>query len=263
MLKFISNKLIVYLVVLLAVITTTNSYLLFPEIVDVLESADQVCETDKYFKGQMVNSYGITKFTGVRVFKVYTVTSQPFAIQESIRFVYCEDGKKQYQKIVIQEEKNKSDIYWKEPFPIKSAEKEPIFKMSRRDGYINHDKTYVLPGSIIGGLFQCFDLNCSSANSRPLLPVYSYTHKKMWTESTRGNSFTNWTIDKYIPLVSTSNDNISSKQLLKQILSNKKRHRTPRRFIREAFGKGHLREDNISVSCFDKWCTSINIDEKY
>jgi len=234
----ILKKMLLSLMILVLLTTVGSSYLLIPEIFEVLESDDQMCETDKYLKGHRLNNFVFTKFTGVRVFKVFTVTSQPFNIEKSVQLVYCEDGKKVYQKRIIQEDKKSNDIYWKESFPIQSGDKMSFFKLSRRDGYINHDKTYVLPGSVIGGLFQCYDSNCTTISSRPLLPVYSYTHKKMWTETIRGHSLTNWTIHKYIPLVSTSNDNINSKQQLKYFLSDKKRHRAPKKYVQDLFEKG-------------------------
>ncbi|KAG0661029.1 hypothetical protein C6P45_001437 [Maudiozyma exigua] len=179
------------------------------------------------------------------------MTFYPMAFEESIRFIYCDGGKNLQEKIIIQEDQT-SDAYWNETFELTFVDPSTKLKFSRRQGFVNHDKSYVVPGSIIGGLFHCFDDSCNSENSEPMLPVYSYMHESMWTQTTRGNSLYNWTLEKYIPLMSTTNDYFRSNKL-KQLVAGHNRHR-----IADIYEKiAKARTQNITRTCTENWCVMI------
>lgn len=228
-------------------------HLLFSDIKELFESPDQVCQNDNYSKDNFFKAFGIKKFTGIRVFKVYKMTLYPISFEESIRFIYCDEGKRMHHRSIIQDNQD-TDAYWAETFDIPSFSDNIKLKFSKREGYINHDKSYVIPGSIIGGLFHCFDNECTPDNSEPILPVYSYMHESIWTQTTRGDSLYNWTIEKYVPLMSTTNDHTGTDKL-RALVTGYSRHRTVKGYMYDRFGIPHAK--NITNTCTEKWCVMI------
>lgn len=227
--------------------------LIFSDLKELFESPDQVCQNDNYSTENFINNLGINKFTGIRVFKVYKMTLYPTSFEESIRFIYCEDGKKLHQKNIIQQGQT-SDAYWTETFDIPSFSTNTRLKFSKRKGFVNHNKSYVVPGSIIGGVFHCLDDDCTSDNSEPVLPLHSYLHESIWTQTTRGDNLYNWTIEKYIPLMSTSNDHDRTSKLT-ALVTGQNRHRTIKEYMYDKFGKPRIQ--NVTNDCVENWCIMI------
>lgn len=230
---------------------------------EIFKSSDKACDGEVFTKGHVIYNFNINKYTGVRVFKVYKVTTLPFSVVEFVKFVYCQDGKKKYEQNELLNDDDSTDIYWYKPFSFKVKEKEITFKLSRKPNYIERDSNFLLPGFIVGGLFHCYDSYCRSDNSEPVLPLYSDTYRKLWIEVQHGSSMSNWTFEKYLPLVSTPNDNNNQVKQLKPIIQGKEVRSSSMDVIIKIFKNGEKYKIDNNDFETDKWYNGIDIEENY
>lgn len=237
-------------------------HLLGSEVQELLKSSDKVCNDNVYTSGTWVYRLGrLNKFTGIRVFKVFSLRVRPFQKSESVRVIYCDNGRNMFEEDRVIDTDHAAEAIWRNPFVFNVDSRNLTFQFSRKEGYIDHDHSFALPGSLVGGVFHCFDEICSQETSHPVLPLYSSTHKKVWLELLHGEQNANWTFEKYIPLLSTPNDGANQVPRLKQLFTGSKKSRSPKSVLVNLLRqKGY--PDNVADP-LDEWSNYINVDENY
>lgn len=246
----------------LLVFRAVLGHLLGPKVGELLESSDKVCNDEMYTSSVWVARLsGVNKFTGIRVFKVYSFRVRPFKKVETVSLVYCENGKKTFEQRMAVDEGSGPGSFWGTPVVIRGSSKNVTFQLARKEGYIDHDHSFALPGTLVGGVFHCLDDSCADDTTEPILPLYSNTHKKIWLELLHGHEKTDWTFEKYIPVLSTPNDSGSYVQKLRPLFKDNDKSRSSSDILLNLFKKvGKSGDDGPT---YDQWYNHIKVNENY